>query len=289
MRSAVIADGDDVAVAQLAPAARLDLGVDGDRAVLDQRARLPARLGQARKLQRLAEADALAADGKVAHPGRVARSAARHGAEVVTAATFSRCTASIRARSTVIHPAVHGPATISASGTLRSAGSSRQRCSSADVVLGGADEAPGVAAGGDHLGVAVVGQDAIGVQVPEALEVGQVAFEAVGLGDVGDGVLQRVAGEQQAVAPAARSAPRRRCGCRRGSARAAGGRRRGSCGRSNVAGGQDERVDPGRAREGARLDRAAAARRAARRCGPWRSPRSRRRPRCRRRGRGASG
>jgi hypothetical protein len=46
----------------------------------------------------------------------------------------------------------------------------------------------------------VVGQDAIGIQVPEALEVGQVAVEAVGLGEIGDRVLQRVAGEQQALA-----------------------------------------------------------------------------------------
>jgi hypothetical protein len=86
----------------------------------------------------------------------------------------------------------------------------------ADVVLGGADEPLRVAAGGDDLRGAVVGQDAIGIQVPEALEVGEVVVEAVGLGEIGDRVLQRVAGEQGAACPAARPRRRRRCGCRRG-------------------------------------------------------------------------
>jgi hypothetical protein len=45
----------------------------------------------------------------------------------------------------------------------------------------------------------VVGQDAIGIELPQALEVDQMAVEPVGLGEEGDGVLQRVAGQQQAL------------------------------------------------------------------------------------------
>ena len=47
--------------------------------------------------------------------------------------------------------------------------------------------------------VAVVGQDAVGGERGEPLEVDEVRVEAVGLGDVGDGVLHRVAGEQHAL------------------------------------------------------------------------------------------
>jgi len=58
---------DDVATSQLAPAARLDLPVDADPALLDRCPGLPARPGEPRQLQRLAEADGVVTDADVAH------------------------------------------------------------------------------------------------------------------------------------------------------------------------------------------------------------------------------
>ena len=45
----------------------------------------------------------------------------------------------------------------------------------------------------------MVGEDAVGVEVGEALEIDEVGVEADRLGDEGDGVLHRVAGEQHAL------------------------------------------------------------------------------------------
>jgi hypothetical protein len=43
------------------------------------------------------------------------------------------------------------------------------------------------------------GQDPVGIQGGQLVEAGEVAVEAVGLGDVGDGVLERVAREEDAL------------------------------------------------------------------------------------------
>jgi len=67
---ALLADGHDISGSQLAPSARVDLAVDGHCAVLHERARLAARIGQARELQQLAETDRLLADRNLARVRR---------------------------------------------------------------------------------------------------------------------------------------------------------------------------------------------------------------------------
>ena len=170
---------------------------------------------------------------------------------------------------------------------LHNCASLRDPLEDTDVVLRRVDRGRSRSRRRDASGIAVVGKDAIGVERPQPLEIDEVGVEALRLVDVGDGVLHRVAAEQQPLLGQPDDGRRRRCGCstwisssaRRPTSRlqalakARVGRISGS-----IAGG------PSCARSIARLSVRAAR---AVRCS--RSPRSRGRRRCRRCGRGASG
>ncbi len=67
----------------------------------------------------------------------------------------------------------------------------------ADVVLGRPDQAGPVATAGDRLGVAVVGEDPRRLEREQAIEVAQMGGEALWFVDVGDRVLDGVAGQQE--------------------------------------------------------------------------------------------
>ena len=104
-------------------------------------------------------------------------------------------------------------------------------------------------------GIAVVGEDAIGVERPEPLQVDQVGVETVGLGDVGHGVLHRVAGEQHALLghPHDSGVVAVDVDVDQLEAKAADVEAQALI---EGQGRQDQRVDPGRALERSRFDRA---------------------------------